>query len=156
MPKTAAKTAPAAPSAEQDLKQKMAKATAAAAPSMVPSKKPPPPPKEDTTPELAELIVDSDDQQLMVELMQSHAQLQAVIKPLEDQLSGVKDRIKTQLSSYGITNMKHESFKVSYTMSQRKSLSSTKLLEAGVSIQTLEECTDITESWTLRVSGGKK
>src|SRR5580692_9611874 len=99
MAKTAAK--------EKELKQKMAQSVSSASPSMVPGPRntevPPAPEEKQTVPTIQELIGDEEDRLTLEQLIAQRISLDAQIKPLEKSKDLLTDRIKTQLSSYGIT-----------------------------------------------------
>lgn len=146
-----------AKTAEQSLKQKMAQSVAGAAPSMVPTPRakqevPVAPEPKEIIPAIEELIGDEDDRETLKLLIQQKIDIDYQLKPLEKQKDNVTDRIKTHLSNYGITSMVCDGAKVSYTVQERKTLNHTKLVAAGVDIETIVACTDISKSSTLRIT----
>lgn len=146
----------------QTLKDKMKKATAGTAPSMVPvpyvkqGKVPEAPKAEEVIPDISALLEEGEDRETLEQLISKRVEIDAQIKPLEKQKDALTTRIKATLTEYGITHMMCAGAKVSYTETERKALNQMKLLEAGVSIQTLSDCTDITKSGMLKITPAKE
>lgn len=152
MPKTATK--------ESDLKRKMAQSVAGSAPSMIPGPRntevPPAPEEKETIPSISDLIGDAEDRLTLEQLIAQRISIDAQIKPLEKSKDLLTDRIKTQLSSYGITRMMCDGAKVSYTTTERKTINQNKLIGAGVDIETIVLCTDVSKSSMLKITPAKE
>lgn len=153
MPKTAT-------SKEKDLRMKMAQSVAGSAPSMVPTPRakqevPAAPEPKEIIPNIDDLIGEEDDRDTLKLLINQRLDIDSQLRPLEKQKENVTDRIKTHLSNYGITSMLCDGAKISYTVQERKTLNHTKLVAAGVDIETIVACTDISKSSTLRITPGK-
>jgi hypothetical protein len=153
MPKTAA-------TKEKELKQKMHQSVAGSAPSMIPGPRntavPPAPEEKETIPSISDLIGDAEDRLTLEQLIAQRISIDAQIKPLEKSKDLLTDRIKTQLSSYGITQMLCDGAKVSYTMTERKTINQNKLIGAGVDIETIVLCTDVSKSSMLKITPAKE
>jgi hypothetical protein len=151
-----------AKSKEKSLKQKMAQSVVGSAPSMIPGPRisqgevPPAPEVKEAIPMLDELIADTEDRETIRQLISKSIEIAALLKPLEKQQDAIKDRIKVQLSGYGITSMLCDGAKVSYTMTERKTLNHTKLVAAGVDVETIVACTDVTRSSMLKITPAKE
>jgi hypothetical protein len=145
---------------DKDLKQKMAQSVSGSAPSLVPGPRntdvPPAPEQKETIPSIQDLIGDEDDRTTLEQLIAQRVAIDSQIKPLEKSKDLLTDRIKTQLSSYGITQMLCDGAKVSYTMTERKTINQNKLIGAGVDIETIVLCTDITKSSMLKITPAKE
>jgi hypothetical protein len=158
MPKKA--TATISPE-EKSLKQKMAASVVGSAPNLVPVPRvpqgdvPAAPEPVAIVPPIDELMEDGEDKDTLRKLIEVHIALNSQIKPLEKQLDIIKDRIKNALSCYSITNMSCDGAKVSYTVTERRTLNHMKLIAAGVDTEVLVACTDITKSGMLRITPAK-
>ena len=161
MPKKATATAPALDPKEKSLKQKMAQSVVGAAPSMIPAPRvpqgevPAAPEAEPIIPGIDELLPAGEDKDALRKLIDIHIQLNSQIKPLEKQIDAIKERIKTTLSGYGITNMVCDGAKVSYTVTERRTLNHNKLIAAGVDTEIIVACTDISKSSMLKITPAK-
>lgn len=144
-------------SKEKELQQKMAKSIVGTAPSMVPAAPAAtlPPEQDDSIPSIDVLITDEDERGTLQKLILQRITVDASIKPLEKVKENLTDRIKTLLGSYGINQLMCDGAKVSYTMTERKSLNQTKLVAAGVDMEIIVACTDISKSGMLKITPPK-
>lgn len=141
---------------EKDLRQKMAQSVAGSAPSMVPvpyvkQGKVPKHEQSEAIPPVEDLITDKEDRETLAQLVAARVQLDIQLKPLEKQKEMMTDRIKAALSSYGITSMMCAGAKVSYTQQEYKKLNEQKLIGAGVDLETIILCTDVTMTSRLTI-----
>src|ERR1700722_15818842 len=147
---------------EKDLKQQMAQSVAGSAPSMIPAARnnlvPPPPESKEVIPSIQELIGDEDDRNTLEQLIAQRIDIDSQIKPLEKSKELLTDRIKTQLSSYGITQMLCDGAKVSYSVTEgRKTINRNKLIGAGVDTDIIDACTDVSAAGSmLRITPAKE
>lgn len=145
---------------EKSLRQKMAQSVAGSAPSMVPGPRntevPPAPEEKETIPSIQDLIGDEDDRMTLEQLIAQRVAIDAQIKPLEKSKDLLTNRIKTQLSSYGITQMLCDGARVSYTTTERKTINQNKLIGAGVDIEIIVACTDVSKSSMLKITPAKE
>jgi hypothetical protein len=107
-------------------------------------------------PNIDDLIEAGEEKDTLKNLIVARMQVDSLLKPLEKQKDALTDRIKTALSGFGITEMLCSGAKVSYTITERKTLNHTKLVAAGVDVETIVACTDISKSSTLRITPGKE
>lgn len=146
--------------AKATLKQKMAQSVSGTSPSMVPAGigKPavlPPMPEEDRIPSITDLIGDAEERDTLQKLIIQKIAVDASLKPLEKVKDNIVDRIKNILGTYGIQQMECDGAKVSYTRTERKTISRIKLEALGVNVAIIDTATDVTVSSMLKITPSK-
>ncbi len=157
MPRTATKmtgTANAFKNMDK-LQDKINKATGIASVNMNPAPKPPVVEPEPKAPDITSLIADTEECQALCQLISYHATLTQQLKPLDDAREACSKRIKALISGYGIEAATYQGIALAYYKTTRKTLNQIKLMEAGVSVQIISACTDITESHSLKITPAK-
>lgn len=132
------------------LSQKIAQSQLGSGPSLVPQapvKEP-----EEIIPTVEELIEAGEDLDTLKSLVASVVGPKAEVKRLEKVIDTVIPRIKAIVSQYGIAKAKCGESTLTYFPTTRSTINATKLLAAGVAQETITECTDVTQSFTLKVS----
>lgn len=143
----------------KSLQQKMAKSVSSSTPNLVPpgigSVPPAPPKQEDITPTIDQLFIDKKDRDNLRKLVTARIQLSSQIKQLESALEPINTSIKTVLGEHGIGNMDCDGSKIAYFPTERKTINAMKLLGAGVEQETIDLCTDVSRSSTLKITPPK-
>jgi hypothetical protein len=132
------------------LAQKIAQSQLGSGPSLVPQapvKEP-----EEVIPTVEELIGEAEDLETLRSLVAALVVPQAEVKRLEKVIDTIKPRIKVIVSQYGIAKALCGESTLSYFATSRSTINRTKLLAAGVDESIIEDCTDKTESFSLKVS----
>ena len=140
------------------LKQKMAKSVAGSAPSLLPGK-----PREivedflpeDVVPPIDQLIADKDDVETLRGLIRAHLEINQEKKALEKKVDNLSTRIKSIIGQYGIEKAVCDGANISYYPVPRRTINGTKLLGAGVPEETITLCTDVSTSYTLKITAEK-
>ncbi len=158
MPKTAAKTAKKS-ELPASLRQKIAASQVGSKPSLIPpgiGGQPPLPPrpmKVEKAPDIADLMDDGEDRETLTALVSQYHTINTTKKQAAAAIKPLGERIKTILGNYGINHFTYVGVDVNYYLTERKTLNRGKLLAAGVSIEILEACTDVSASGALRIGG---
>lgn len=113
-------------------------------------------PEEVQAPDIADLIGDAEDRDIISALMVQHAELTKRLKPLDAERDRISDRIKTLIKPYGIDKAQYMGVHMAYFPTTRESLNKMKLLEAGVPTATILACTDKKVAYTLKVTPAKE
>lgn len=150
MPKTVNKEMPAS------LRQKIAQSQVGSSPTLVPpgiggTPLPAPQRTKETAPQLDEVMENGDDKDTLRALVARYVIVNATKKESTKIVNGLGVRIKAILTDYGINQFKWDQSTVNYFRTERRSINKGKLLAAGVSIETIEACTDTTASGTLKI-----
>lgn len=131
------------------LSQKIAQSQLGTGPSLVPQAKQKEP--EEVIPTIDELIDEQEDKDTLRSLLNAYRVPHAEIKRLEKVVEPLKGRIKVLISQYGIAKAKCDDDTITYYPSSRSTINRNKLLAAGVDEIIIDECTDTTESYTLKI-----
>jgi len=139
-----------------DLKQRMASATAASAPSLVPEQLNPPPPKEEEViPTLQELITDRKDFLALKRLVNEDIALKEVEANAKKQRKPLISKMKNLLGKYHVGKALLDDIRVNYFATGRSTIKADLLLDNGVSPAVIQKCTITSEVYTLKLSRGK-
>ena len=133
----------------QALAQKIAQSQLGTGPSLVPQA---PVKEEEVVPSVEELIGEAEDLETLKSLVASIVLPKAEVKRLEKVIDAVTPRIKTLLSQYGIAKAKCGESMLTYFPTTRSTINRTKLLAAGVDEAIINDCTDVSQSFTLKLT----
>lgn len=122
------------------------------APSMVPKYNPPPPKEEEIIPDIRELVDNTADLNSLTRLITESAEWAAQEKEAKRIREPITKRIKYLLGRYGVGRCVSNGLMVNYYNAPRATLSREALLSYGVSSKTLDACTVIKDSFTLRIT----
>ena len=142
----------------KELQQKIAQSQLGSGPSLVPSKMSRPGEivedflPEEAIPTVEELIGEAEDLDTLKLLVNSLLIPQAEVKRLEKVIDTIKPRIKVIVGQYGIAKARCGEAVLSYFPTSRSTVNAKKLLAAGVDEATITACTDVSHSFTLKVS----
>lgn len=132
------------------LTQKIAQSQLGSGPSLVPQapvKEP-----EEVVPTVEELIGEAEDLQTLKDLVAAISVPKAEVKRLDKIVDSLSGRIKILVSQYGIAKAKCGESLILYYPTTRSTINATKLLAAGVEQETITACTDVSRSFTLKIS----
>ena len=132
------------------LQQKIAQSQLGSGPSLVPQA--PVTEPEEAIPTVEELIGEAEDLDTLKLLVNSLLIPQAEVKRLEKVIDTIKPRIKVIVGQYGIAKARCGEAVLSYFPTSRSTVNAKKLLAAGVDEATITACTDVSQSFTLKVS----
>ena len=132
------------------LQQKIAQSQLGSGPSLVPQA--PVTEPEEAIPTVEELIGEAEDLDTLKMLVNSLLIPQAEVKRLEKVIDTIKPRIKVIVGQYGIAKARCGEAVLSYFPTSRSTVNAKKLLAAGVDEDTITACTDVSHSFTLKVS----
>jgi hypothetical protein len=139
-----------------DLKQRMAAATAASAPSLVPEYLNPPPPKEEEMIHtLQELVTDKKDLLALKRLINEDIALKEVEANAKKQRKPLISKMKNLLGKYSVGKALLDDIRVNYFTTSRSSIKADLLLANGVSPAVIQKCTVTSDVYTLKLSRGK-
>jgi len=134
----------------KELQQKIAQSQLGSGPSLVPQA--PVAEPEEAIPTVEELIGEAEDLDTLKLLVNSLLIPQAEVKRLEKVIDTIKPRIKVIVGQYGIAKARCGEAVLSYFPTSRSTVNAKKLLAAGVDEATITACTDVSQSFTLKVS----
>ena len=138
------------PSLDARIKEQVGKSSTA---SMVPDYTPPPPPaEEEVIPDIRELVDSAADRLRIVQLVEQSAAWGQQEKEAAKARKPITELIKKLAGKYGISKAMCGEYRLNYYNSPRSTLSRELLLSAGVSPKTLDACTTVKDSYTLRIS----
>ena len=106
---------------------------------------------EEVIPTIDELIDEQEDKDTLRSLLNAYRVPHAEIKRLEKVVEPLKGRIKVLISQYGIAKAKCDDDTIIYYPTTRSTVNAKKLLAAGVEQAVIDICTDVTESYTLKI-----
>ena len=125
--------------------------------SMVPEHKvAPPPPKGEEFPDVSTLISDNEERGTLEALVAEYSRLGAIEKQAADQKKPLNSRIKDLIGSYGIARATVCDMHLSYFNAPRRTISRELLLEHGIKPSIIEACTEVKDSFTLRIAAIKE
>jgi hypothetical protein len=133
------------------LSQKIAQSQLGTGPSFIPQA-PKPKDEEEVLHPVEELIGEPEDLETLKSLVSSLSIPAKEIKRLEKIVDPIRDRIKAIVGQYGISKARCGEAVLNYFMTQRKTINATKLLAAGVGQDVIDQCTDVTPSYTLKIT----
>lgn len=139
----------------KDLNKRMAEATKAARPSMVPDFKPPVASKE-STPDISQVIQDPVDRARLSLLITKSDTFRQEIKDLEASRRPYTDEIKRLLTKHRVSNCLCSGVPVTFFTVVRTSLNKAKLMARGVTEEIIAECMDQKDIPTLRIGGTER
>lgn len=146
------------------LRQKMAQATMGTRPSMLPhgvggrveeaiDKMIP---KSDTeAPEINEIMEVGKDRTNLRKMIEQQVEFNSAIMDLKAQKEPYDKAIKALLEQYGITKMRCDGASVSYFVNTRKTIKGELLLASGIPQETIDSCTQTSNSKTLVIRPSK-
>jgi len=134
----------------KELQKKIAQSQLGSGPSLVPQA--PVTEPEEAIPTVEELIGEAEDLDTLKLLVNSLLIPQAEVKRLEKVIDTIKPRIKVIVGQYGIAKARCGEAVLSYFPTSRSTVNAKKLLAAGVDEATITACTDVSQSFTLKVS----
>ena len=134
----------------KELQQKIAQSQLGSGPSLVPQV--PLTEPDEAIPTVEELIGEAEDLDTLKLLVNSLLIPQAEVKRLEKVIDTIKPRIKVIVGQYGIAKARCGEAVLSYFPTSRSTVNAKKLLAAGVDEATIIACTDVSHSFTLKVS----
>jgi hypothetical protein len=140
----------------KSLRDKIAAATGISAVNMNPTPATVKVEPEPKAPDVSSLIADPEECEALCQLIYLHAHLTNQLKPLEKDRDAITARIKNMIATYGIEAATYQGIALSYYQNTRSSINKMKLLEAGVGIQVINECTDTTVSHSLKITPAKE
>ena len=133
------------------LSQKIAQSQLGTGPSLVPQAHAKQQEPEEVIPTIDELIDEQEDKDTLRSLLNAYRVPHAEIKRLEKVVEPLKGRIKVLISQYGIAKAKCDDDTIIYYPTTRSTVNAKKLLAAGVEQAVIDICTDVTESYTLKI-----
>lgn len=146
---------------KKELNKKMARATAGTGASLVPpgiggTPLPPPRKEKEVVPGVDEVIADDSDKAILRELVQCYATRNATKKKLEKELKPLGESIKVMLGSYGLSKLTCDGLPISYYNMQRSTIDRDLLIASGVDPATIDACTRVSSSLTLKIGAEKE
>lgn len=134
------------------LQQKIAQSQSGTGPSLVPPARDPTPREpQEVIPTVEELIGEAEDLETLKSLVASLVIPQTEVRRLEKVIDLIKPRIKVIVSQYGIAKAQCGDSVLTYYPMTRSSISKIKLLAAGVDESIIDDCTEVTQSFALKV-----
>ena len=126
--------------------------------SMIPSETAPPPPKkeEEAVPQLNELIDSRSERRTFTALVKSYLDFSEDAKIADTAKKRISTELKKVVGSYGISKVLVDGNLVSYFNSPRSTIKQDLLLAAGVSPKIINECTEVKDAYTLRITPPKE
>lgn len=103
-------------------------------------------------PDAAELVTDKADLDTLRELVALHVQYSGEERKAKAQKAPVADSIKSVCQDYGLTKITCDGNKVTYYPTKRSTISRQLLLDKGVSLKTINDCTVTSDSYGVRVT----
>lgn len=110
-----------------------------------------PEPKAKAHVPIEDAISSKKDQQLIRDASEEYPSLSAEIKKLESRKSELSGILKKEMRTYGLESVQAGGFVVSYYVTNRSTIKADLLLANGVSVQTIQDCTETTASESVRV-----
>jgi hypothetical protein len=120
------------------------------APSFIPDRRPKR--EEVVLPDVRDLVTDTADLSTLRELVALHVQYSAAERAAKHQKAPVAESIKSICADYKLTRAVCDRTKVSYYPTVRETISQQLLLDAGVPLATIRQCTVRTESYSIRIT----
>jgi hypothetical protein len=133
----------------QGLQQKIAQSQLGSGPSLVPQAKVKEEPE--AIPTVEELIGEQEDLDTLKSLVSSILAPKAEVARLKKVIDKVVPRIKLILGQYGLSKAVCGTATLNYFPTTRTSINRTKLLAARVTEEVIAACTDVTQSFTLKI-----
>jgi len=125
--------------------------------SMVPSDPAPPPSmEEEVVPQLKELIDSLKERRSFTALVESYLAYSEDAKIADAAKKRISTEMKKVVGSYGISRVMVEGNLVNYFNAPRSTIKQDLLLAAGVSPKIINECTEVKNAYTLRITPPKE
>src|SRR3990167_5127515 len=136
------------------LKDRLNKATQQSKPNLMPQDPPPPPQKEEEEPipDMTEVVYDKADQMRLQSLIGDYLVWQSAAKEAGDEKDKISAQIKQIVGTYELSKLTVNGNLVNYFDSPRKTIKAELLLQHNVSPRVIQECTQVTHSYTLRIT----
>ena len=142
------------PTLEERVKQSI---KTAPAPSLVPDQllpAPPPAKEEEVIPRVQDLVKDRKDLLLIRRLMTQHIELGNTERQAKKAKEKITAQLKVLAGRYSLGKADYDGDRLNYFAGTRSSIDSTKLLSAGVQPSVIQACTNVSTTFTLKVTQG--
>lgn len=136
---------------EESLRKRMDAVSAGAAPSLVPFV-PPPAKEEEVIPDLKEIMSQKKDYLEAKRLILRSIELAEAEKPIKKEREQITAKLKNLLGRSGVAKAMVEDIRVNYYAGERSSIDGGKLLTLGVAPSIIREATNVTTTYTLKLT----